>query len=50
MGSYVLILVINGMNISGVTSVEFNTFDACKTAITAAEQKWRVDAICVPKG
>ena len=50
MGTYVLIIVINGMNISGVTSVEFNTFDACESAITAAAKKWRVDAVCVPKG
>ncbi len=48
MASYILIIVINGMNISGVTSAQFNTIDACQAAIMEAEKKWRVEAICVP--
>ena len=48
---FVLIIALRSFAIQGgVTTAEFNTYEACTNAIVEAQKVWNVEGICVPKG
>lgn len=55
MTTYILILYITSGHAGGPATVEFDSFEACQFAATAAEAKFDtfiggVTTLCIPKG
>jgi hypothetical protein len=55
MTTYILILYITSGHAGGPATVEFDSFEACQFAATAAEAKFdtfigEVTTLCIPKG
>jgi hypothetical protein len=49
LGAYILVLILEGSRLSGITTQEFNSFEACQAAIVQLEPVQYIQGYCIAK-